>query len=124
LIQEEASQGQGGTVDTGNGKSGKATILLGALLLAGCAGPRAAAQPQERPAKPVSVRLPVLTPMKIEPPSAPPEAESSIAPADVKEGEARSLKMFQVDYGRGKPGPPVAESLPLPGDDARDVETP
>jgi hypothetical protein len=107
-------------MEAGNVKYRLAAIFLAATLLAGCAGPREPAKPSARDGKPVSVRLPVLTPMKIEPPSAPPGSEPSIAPSDVKEGEARSLKMIEMDYTRGKPGPPVEEKPQAPVDDTSD----
>jgi hypothetical protein len=97
-----------------NGKLRAATVFLWMALLCGCAAPREAVKPEEPEAKPVSVRLPVLTPMKIEPPTTPPGSEQTLAPTEVEEGKARSLKMIEVDYTRGKQGPPVEESPPAP----------
>jgi hypothetical protein len=97
-------------------------LLSGAALLGGCAATEKAARPGEPPAaEPVSVRLPVITPLKIEQTAPPPGAEQSIAPAEVQEGMAHSLKLFQVDLTPGKKGPPVDEdatglSEPMPGD--------
>ncbi len=113
-------------MDTGIRRFRAATLLLGWALMWGCAAPGKAVQSEEeRPAaKPVSVRLPVLTPMKIEPPSTPPGLEPSIAPAEVQEGEARSLKVIEVDYTRGKPGPPVGHVPHSPADNASSQEKP
>ena len=86
--------------------------LLGALLLGGCATPWKAAKPGEPPADPVTVRLPVGTQLKIEQEVPPPAAEQSVAPTDVQEGKAHSLKLFQIDLGHVKTSPAAAEEPP------------
>jgi hypothetical protein len=87
-----------------------AALFLGIALLCGCAAPRTAARPEEP--NPVSVRLPVITPLKIEPLQAPPGSEPSISPTEVEEGRSRSLRMIQIDYDLGKAGPAVEEAPP------------
>ena len=99
-------------MNAGNGKLRVAAFFLGIAFLCGCAGPRTAAKPAEPVKDPVSVRLPVLTPLRIEQPSGPPVAEQSISQTDVEDGKARSLKMFQIDYDLGKQGPAVGENPP------------
>ncbi len=74
--------------------------LLGALLLGGCFAPRKATRPGEPPPAPMTIRLPVGTPLKIEQEAPPPISERSIAPDEIREGQMRSLKLFQVDLGR------------------------
>ncbi|MBE0604491.1 MAG: hypothetical protein IH611_12810 [Deltaproteobacteria bacterium] len=86
--------------------------LLGGLLLGGCAASQKAAKPGEPPADPVTVRLPVGTPLKIEQEVPPPAGEQSIAPVDVQEGKAHSLKLFQIDLGHVKASPAAAEEPP------------
>jgi hypothetical protein len=94
-----------------------ATFFLAIAPMCGCAAPRTAGKPAPAPPeKPVSVRLPVLTPMKIEPPSAPPGAEPAISNPVVEEGKAHSLRMFEVDYNRGKQGPPIEDNTAVPTD--------
>jgi hypothetical protein len=91
-----------------------AVLLLGAAFLCGCATPRAADKPREP--DPSAVRLPIITPTKIRQPSDPREIEPTISPADVEDGKARSLKLFQIDYDRGKAGPAIGENSPGPMD--------
>jgi hypothetical protein len=86
--------------------------LLGGLLLGGCAALQKAAKPGGPPADPVTVRLPVGTQLKIEQEVPPPAAEQSIAPIDVQEGRARSLKLFQIDLGSVQTSPAAAEEPP------------
>ena len=73
--------------------------LLGALLLGGCVGPRKAARPGEPPPDPMTIRLPVGTPLKIEQAPPPPVSQQLIAPDEIREGQVRALKLFQVDLG-------------------------
>ena len=86
--------------------------LLGGLLLGGCAAPQKAAKPGEPPGNPLTVRLPVGTELKVEQDTPPPAAEQSIAPIDVQEGKAHSLKLFQIDLGYVKTSPTAAEEPP------------
>ncbi len=97
-------------MEAGNGTFRVAALFLGASLMCGCAAPRATARPDGP--NPVAVRLPVITPLKIEPPQAPPGSEPSISPTEVEEGRTRSLRMIQIDYERGKSGPAVEENPP------------
>jgi hypothetical protein len=102
-----------------------AAIFLGIVIAGGCAAPREAVKPEKRkPESPVSVRLPVMTPMKVEPPAASPGAEPTITHTDVAEGNARSLNMIEFHYNRGKPGPPVEDNATSPEDTTPDVEKP
>ncbi|MEW6721623.1 MAG: hypothetical protein AB1346_14345 [Thermodesulfobacteriota bacterium] len=103
-------------MNAGNGWFRFAVFFLGAALLCGCATPRTAERPG--PKDPVSVRLPIITPLKVEQPASPQYIEPTIAPAEVEEGKARSLKLFQIDYERGMAGPAVAETPPGPVEEA------
>ena len=86
-------------------------FLLCAALLGGCAAPQKAVKPGKAPEDPGALRLPILTPLRIEQSAPPPGAEQSISPVEVQEGKAHSLKLFQVDLRPGKKGPPVDEDL-------------
>ncbi len=87
------------------------SALLAALLLGGCVGPRKAARPGEPPPDPMTIRLPVGTPLKIEQAAPPPVSQQSVAPDEIREGQTRSLKLFQVDLGR-IPAEPIPEEVP------------
>ncbi|MBE0568051.1 MAG: hypothetical protein IH577_00030 [Deltaproteobacteria bacterium] len=98
----------------GRGKIRFAVLLLGAAFLCGCATPRTADKPEEM--DPSAVRLPIITPTKIRQPAGPQDLEPTISPTDVEDGKARSLKLFQIDYDRGKAGPAIGENSPGPSD--------
>lgn len=83
--------------------------LLGALLLGGCLAAGKATRPGEPPPDPLTIRLPVGTPLKIEQEAPPPISQGSIAPDEIREGQVRSLKLFQVDLGRIPAEPASAE---------------
>ncbi len=85
-------------------------VALGTVLLCGCAAPLQTTNPpssEESKEKPVSVRLPALSPFKIETPPTVPPPDEAVTPSDVQDGIARSMKLFEFSYTRGKPGPPV-----------------
>lgn len=103
-------------MDACGGRIRFAVFFIGAVILFGCAAPRTAGKPVPR--DPVTVRLPIITPLKIEQPAGTQYMEPSIAPAEVEEGKARSLKLFQIDYERGKTGPAGSEEPPGPVDEA------
>ncbi len=88
------------------------SALLGALLLGGCGGPRKAARPGEPPPDPMTIRLPVGTPLKIEQAAPPPISQQSIAPDEIREGQIRALKLFQIDLGYLPVEPLPEEEIP------------
>jgi hypothetical protein len=106
------------------GKIGTAGCALALLLLSGCATMRqAAGPPAPSDNDAVSVRLPVITPLKIAPPpTTPPGSQPSITPTDIQEGKERSLKMIEIDYTLGKPGPPVPDNTEIPSDNTETEE--
>jgi hypothetical protein len=103
-----------------------AAIFLGIAIAGGCAAPREAVKTEKRkPESPVSVRLPVLSPLKIESPPTVPPPDQAITPSDVQDGIARSTKMFEFNYTSGKGQPPPGESAaPLEEEAMPDVERP
>jgi hypothetical protein len=87
-----------------------AASLVGFSLLGGCTAPlqRVNAPEYEEPKeKPVTVRLPVLSPLKIESPPNVPPPDEAVTPSDVQDGIARSTKMFELSYSSGKSRPPL-----------------
>ena len=90
-----------------------ALLFLGISLLPGCAPPRQAVKPTESVEKPVSVKLPVITPTKIEPPSTTPGTRTPVTHTDVVEGQQRSLNMIEFHY-HGTAGTPVEDNAAVP----------
>ncbi len=88
------------------------SALLGALLLGGCVGPRKPARPGEPPPDPMTIRLPVGTPLKIEQAAPPPISQQSVAPDEIREGQIRALKLFQIDLGYLPVEPLPEEEIP------------
>lgn len=97
-----------------------AIFFLLTVALWGCAPTRQEAKPTTSTDQPVSVRLPVITPTKIEPPSAPPGARTPVTHTDVVEGQQRSLNMIEFHY-HGAAGTPAEDNAAIP---AGNEETP
>ncbi len=89
-------------------------VLLVAALLGGCVAPQKTVKPGEPPPDPLTVRLPVGTPLKIEQNVPPPGVEQMIAPTEFEEGRTRALKLFQIDLGHIQTGPAECDSPPGP----------
>jgi hypothetical protein len=85
--------------------------LLGAMLLGGCVSLRKEARPGNPPPDPMTIRLPVGTPLKIEQEAPPPISQQSVAPDEIREGQIRALKLFRIDLGY-IPAEPLPEDVP------------
>lgn len=103
------TRGARSSTDAAAARAALILALAGALLLGGCFPLRQATRPGEPPPDPITIRLPVGTPLRIELDAPPPISEQSIAPDEVREGLERSLRLFQIDFGRIPAEPASAE---------------
>ena len=98
----------------GSWNRGAGALLLGLVLLCGCAAPGKGAKP-DQPEPPFSVHLPVMETTDMDVRSQPPVVQPELAlppphPSDsgVEEGKARSLNLLEIRHDGGKgSGPPA-----------------
>lgn len=102
----------------GSWNRGAGALLLGLVLLCGCAAPGKGAKP-DQPEPPFSVHLPVMETTDMEVRSQPPTVQPELVlppphPDDVEEGKSRSLNLLEIHRGGGKGSHPPATTPPEP----------